>query len=74
MRSTVLGILEKVKPDVDFENRTDLISGQVLDSIDIMEIVSKLEENFAVEIDMEYLDAAHFDSVDAIVEMIEELS
>ncbi|MCM1568105.1 MAG: acyl carrier protein [Roseburia sp.] len=73
-REKLLEILKAVKPEVNFESETALVTNQVLDSIDTMEIVSRLEEEFSIEIDMEYMDAAHFDSVDAMLEMIDELS
>ena len=36
----LIEILEEVREDIDFQNTTDLIDGGVLDSFDILQIIS----------------------------------
>lgn len=69
----ILAILENLKSGVDFENETQLVTGKVLDSIEITSLITSLEDEFDIEIGMEYMDNANFDSVDAIWEMVQEL-
>jgi len=70
---TVLEILKGVRPDVDFENETRLIDDDVLDSFDIMTIVSEFNEEFGIDIDVEDLEPENFNSYKAMWELIEEL-
>ncbi len=69
----ILAILENLKSGVDFENETQLVTGKVLDSIEITSLITSLEDGFDIEIGMEYMDNANFDSVEAIWEMVQEL-
>ena len=46
MREEVLNVLKSVREDVDFENETKLIDDGILDSFDIISIVSELNEKF----------------------------
>lgn len=69
----LLKILKGVNANIDFENETKLVSGKVLDSIDITSIVVELENYYDIEITMEYMVPENFDSAEAMLEMIEEL-
>lgn len=69
----LLAVLKEVKPGVDFENATNLLSGKVIDSIDMTTILAQLEDTFDIEIDMEYITPEYFDSAQAMWDMIQEL-
>lgn len=69
----LLTLLKGINPNVDYENTKNLMSGKVIDSIDMTTILAELEEAFDIEIDMEYITPQYFDSVEAIWEMIQEL-
>jgi len=69
----ILAILENLKSGVDFENETQLVTGKVLDSIEITSLITSLEDEFDIEIGMEYMDNANFDSVEAIWDMVQEI-
>lgn len=47
-----------------------LISDGVLDSLDIMNLIIKLEEEFEIEIDPEDVLSENFESIDTIVALI----
>ena len=51
----LLEILEGLHPDVDFEHETALIEGGVLDSFDIVTLISEISETFDVTISAEYI-------------------
>lgn len=72
MRERIIEIIRIVKPNYD-EDMRELVSGSKIDSIEMMEIISRLEDEFDIEINMEYMDANHFDDIDKISEMVEEL-
>lgn len=73
MREDILKILEGIRPDVDFEAETALVDDGVLGSLDIVDLVSQLNDEFVVDISVDDLVPDNFNTVDAIVELIESL-
>ena len=73
MREDLRAILEEIRPDVDFDNETELIDGGVLESMDIVAIVGEIKEAFDVTIGIEQLTPENFNSEEAILELIEQL-
>lgn len=73
MKEDLRAILEEVRPDVDFDNETELIDGGVLESMDIVAIVGEIKEAFDVTIGIEQLTPENFNSEEAILELIEQL-
>lgn len=73
MKEQLLALLEDVRPDVDFENEKLLIDGGFLDSFDIISIVQEMNEAFDVSIDVEELEPYNFNSIEAMMELIEKL-
>ena len=69
----ILEILNEVRPDVDFENEKLLIDNDVLDSFDIITIVSEFNEAFDIDIDVEDLEPENFNSIQAMKELIDRL-
>ncbi len=69
----LLKVLAEVRPDVDFEHNTALIDGGVLDSLNILEIVSELSDTFDVEITPADIIPQNFNSAQAMWKMIERL-
>lgn len=63
-------ILEEVRPDVDFKNEKKLIDDGILDSFDIITIVSEFNEAFDIDIDVEDLEPYNFNTVEAMQELI----
>lgn len=70
-RTALMDILTDVCPDVDFENERELIDDGILESLDIVSIVTGIMDEFDVEINVDDLLPENFNSVDAIVELIE---
>ncbi|MBO4235637.1 MAG: acyl carrier protein [Firmicutes bacterium] len=66
-------ILENIRPDVDFETETGLIDDGVLDSFDIIAIVTDLNEEFDIEINVNDLVPENFNSMEAIYELVTKL-
>lgn len=69
----VIEILKGLKSGVDFEHEEHIITDKLLDSIDITSLISTLEEEFDIEIGMEYMENANFESAKAIWEMVQEI-
>lgn len=73
MREKVMEILLEIRPDVDFETGTELITQEILESFDIVTLVSELEDEFGVKIGPKDLVKENFNSADAMVEMLARL-
>lgn len=50
MKDSILEVLREVNEDADFENSSDFLEDGLIDSFEIVDFVSKLEEKFPVEI------------------------
>ncbi len=70
-KKALLEILTDACPDVDFENETALIDDGLLESLDIITIVTDIVHEFNVDINVDDLMPENFNSLDAIAELIE---
>ena len=69
----IVEILSGLKSGIDFSTEKNIVTGKVLDSIDITSLIATLEDEFDIEIGMEYMENSHFDSAEAIWTMVQEL-
>ena len=69
----LLEILKGIRPDVDFENETELIDEGILDSFDVVSIISEIDDAFGVQIRINELEPENFNSAEAIWNLIEKL-
>ena len=72
-REELMEILEETRPEIDFETETALIDDQLLDSFDIISIVSEINDAFDISINVNDLVPENFNSVDAMAAMVERL-
>ena len=70
MKEELMSILTDLRPDVDFENEKKLIDDGVLDSFDIVSLVSELNSEFDIEINVMDLEPDNFNTVEAMLELI----
>ncbi len=66
----LLEILEDIHPEVDFKTCDTLIDGKILDSFDIVSIISEVEARFGVVITAEKITPRNFNSAAALYELI----
>ena len=71
MRKQIIEILSEICPGVDFETETALIDDGLIDSLDIVAVVTELMEAFDVELGIDDLTPENFNSVEAIEDLIE---
>ena len=69
----LLEILEDIKPGMDFENVDALVDDGILDSLAIIRLVSDISDEFDVEIQVTDLVPENFNTVQAIMDLIERL-
>ncbi len=70
---TLLQILNGLHPDVDFEAIDDLYDEGVLDSLDMVRLVTEIGMEFDVQIPPEELIPENFQNVNTILALIERL-
>ena len=69
----LLNILKDLHPDVDFEKEEHLVDNKILDSFDIISVISEIAEQFDVVISAEYILPEYFNSAKALYALIEKL-
>lgn len=69
----LLEILTQLHPDVDFAVADDLIGDGILDSLDIVTLITEINCTFDVSIPAEEVIPENFASADAIFALIERL-
>lgn len=69
----LLKLLKAVRRDVDFENETELIDDGILDSFDVVAIISEIDDTFGVQIRINELDPENFNSAGSIWNLIQKL-
>ena len=71
MKKQIIEILSEICPGIDFETETALVDDGLIDSLDIVAVVTELMEAFDVELGVDDLTPENFNSVEAIEELIE---
>ena len=73
-RERLMKILTEACPTVDFSTDKRLVTDKVVDSLDMVAMISDIEDEFGISVGMEEMVDENFDSVDAILALIEKLS
>ena len=66
----LMEILRQNVPGVDFEKEKSLVDDGVLDSMDIVTIVSEIMDAFSIDLNVEDLIPENFNSVESIYALI----
>lgn len=66
-------ILKNLHPDVDFETCTTLVDDRIIDSFDIVTIISEINDEYDVVIPAEDIVPENFNSAKALYELIQRL-
>lgn len=74
MRETILEILDEIVEDVDFETCTTLIDDGLLSSLDIIQLIGALNDEFDISIPATEIIPDNFNSVAAMEAMVARLS
>ena len=69
----LLEVLQDIKEDVDFESCKTLIDDHVLDSFDILQLISALNDTFDISIPASEIVPENFNSAEALWKMVQKL-
>lgn len=70
MRDRIIKILNEVRPEFDFGTETNFISKGMLDSFDLVTLVTELDESFGISIDGTDILPENFETIEAIESLI----
>ncbi len=68
--SELLEILQNLHPDVDFTTNRELVDAGIIDSFDIVTIISDIADIFDVTISADEIIPENFNSASALAELI----
>ena len=75
MEQQIIEILTEARPEFDFQAESNgFIEKGMLDSFDIIVIISEIEEKFDIAIDGDQILPENLDSIDAISKLISKFS
>ena len=69
----IIELLEDVREDIDYEQEKKLIDDGILDSFDILSIISALNEEFDITIPAKDIVPENFNSAEAMLAMVQRL-
>lgn len=73
VREKIIEILKELHDEIDYDTCTTLIDAKVLDSFDIITLISEISSELDVTIPAEKIVPENFNSADALAAMVEEL-
>lgn len=69
----VMEILKKLRPDVDFGVEKELVTGGILSSFDILNLVEELSDAYDIDIEAEEIIPENLNSAEGIYELTQRL-
>ncbi len=69
----ILEILTGLHPEVDFDTCDTLIDDKIIDSFDIVSIISDLNDEFDITVPVEEIIPKNFNSAQALYDMVKRL-
>lgn len=69
----LLEVLKRALPKVDWESDSLLVDDGIIDSMDVVTVISEITDEYDIEIPSEEMEPENFNSVQAIYDMIKRL-
>ena len=73
IKSALLEILEGLHPDVDFASCDAMVDDKILDSFDIVSLISEINDEFDVTIGANKIVPENFNSLEALAQLVSDL-
>lgn len=71
MKKQILDILAGLRPEFDFTEDVNFIEEGMLDSFDVVSLVSELEKEFSIKIEGVDVVSSNFATLDSIIALVE---
>lgn len=72
MEEMIMCVLKEIRPDVDFKNEKAMIDDGILESFDVIQIVTTLMDKFDIYIDADDIEPENLNSFEAICRLTQE--
>lgn len=72
-KDNLLEILKEIHPEVDYDIEKGLIDDEIFDSLDLVTLISEIAENFDIKIPANEIIPENFNSLSAMLNLLEEL-
>lgn len=69
----VIQVLEEIKPGVDYHKEENLFGDHIFTSLEIVQLVSALNDAFDIKISLFYMQPGNFRSAETICAMVEKV-
>ncbi len=69
----LIEILRRIRDDIDYENEENLMRGGIMTSIDLISLITALEEEYDIEIPATEINVDNFASMESIENMVRSL-
>ena len=73
MEEKILEILEEINEDIISYDGDDMYGEGVITSVEVLDIVSDIEDEFDIEIDAKFVVAENFANKEAIIALVKEI-
>ena len=70
MKDKIIDILTGLRPEFDFHVETNFIDNGLLDSFDIINLVTELDNHYGISIDGTDILPENFDTVETIINLV----
>jgi len=70
MKNKLIKILTEIRPEFDFNKETDFTENGILDSFDIINLVTALDREFSISIDGMDIMPENFSNIDSIISLL----
>jgi acyl carrier protein len=70
MKEKILHLLSDIRPEFDFSESSNFVSEGLLDSFDVVQLVTALDEEYNISIDGMDILPENFVSIDAITDIL----
>ena len=68
-----ISMLKGIKPNVDFEKEEALVDDGLIESLDIISIISEISDKYGVQIPSDEIIPDNFNSAEALYELVQDL-
>ena len=73
MEEKIIAILNGINEDIESYTGTNMMADEIIDSFELIEIISQLEDTFDIEIDAAEVSVENFANKDSIITLVKQL-
>ena len=72
IKKIVIEMIKELQPYEEFDETTDLLGEDILDSVSVLVLIQELEEKFSITIQADEITGENFETVVSIVKLLKE--